>query len=33
MFKSANEARRRADKMRNMIFQDDEVLKYLGEDA
>lgn len=31
--KSADEARRQADKMRNMFFQNDEVLKYLGEDA
>jgi hypothetical protein len=31
--KGADEARKRGDKLRNMFFQNDEVLKYLGEDA
>jgi hypothetical protein len=31
--KGAAEARRRGEKLRNMFFQSDEVLKYLGEDA
>lgn len=31
--KGAVEAQRRGEKLRNMFFQSDEVLKYLGEDA
>ncbi|KAJ5140225.1 hypothetical protein N7448_003633 [Penicillium atrosanguineum] len=31
--KGADEARKRGDKLRNMFFQNDEVLKYLGENA
>jgi hypothetical protein len=31
--KGALEARKRGEKLRNMIFQSDEVLKYLGEEA
>lgn len=31
--KGAAEARKRGDKLRNMFFQNDEVLKYLGEDG
>ncbi|EPS32344.1 hypothetical protein PDE_07304 [Penicillium oxalicum 114-2] len=31
--KGAAEARRRGEKLRNMFFQSDEVLKYLGEDV
>ncbi|KAJ5677773.1 uncharacterized protein N7477_003406 [Penicillium maclennaniae] len=31
--KGADEARKRGDKLRNLFFQNDEVLKYLGEDA
>lgn len=31
--KGAAEARRRGEKFRNLFFQSDEVLKYLGEDA
>jgi len=31
--KGADEARKRGDRLRNVFFQNDEVLKYLGEDA